>query len=145
MRVGESLCHLSSSGVHWSRRTRGRQIWHRCMSWRSWRRKKQKYELGCVLLRLLEELLHLRWGVSIRGANFLPVYFLAMRLGKSNRPFDTLFTNESFIARTGYSMVSKASTSFLRLPIGNGVAVLMKEFCRWPPSWKPQEKVWWAQ
>jgi hypothetical protein len=53
--------------------------------------KNQGHKLGCAPLRLLEELLHLRWRTSIRGAKFLPVYFLTMRLGESKHPFDTSF------------------------------------------------------
>jgi hypothetical protein len=45
--------------------------------------------LGAYSFCLLKKLLHLRWRSSIRRAHFLPIHFLAMQLGQSDRPFDT--------------------------------------------------------
>jgi hypothetical protein len=46
--------------------------------------------LGAYSFAFLKKLLHFRWRSSVRRAHFLPIHFLSMRLGQSDRPFDTL-------------------------------------------------------
>jgi hypothetical protein len=92
----KSLRHLSSRlrGSRRRRSIRGAGRSHRRPRHGSQgrcRRRNQRYNLGCILLRPMEEFLHLREGTSMGRTNLLPIHFFAMRLGQGNRPFNASF------------------------------------------------------
>jgi hypothetical protein len=111
-KASRSLCHLSRRGIHRSRRTR----W-RCSSWRRWRRKNQRHEIGRVLLCFQKELLHFFRVSRASRAHLFPVHIFTMWVSQAIIPSTPLLTEESFSWSTRSSKVSKALTRFLRLSI----------------------------